>query len=1115
MVLPRPKRGNRRYGGDDPEATDGITNLSSLNKKISSDGRQFRRRFAMIAIGLIVVIAVVIFALTATGSTNRDAVSKGNSPGYLSVPDTPTTPTKAFELVNHQSLDELKASVAVYKHKKSGMEIVTMMPADPAHAATFGINFRTPTEKDDGAQYVVQRSILKGSVNYPVMDPFNQMKRGSLQLYSDYWTERDRSSFVVSSRNLADYRNNLKVQIDAVFNPLFVKEEYKWIYRQEGWRLESPDNVNLVINGNTYVNAKAAQMDPQEVMINQIYRNLFTDHVYSKNPKGEAAEVVTMTYQEVVDYYDKYYHPSNGQAFCYGKQEFIDVCLDELNAVLDGYEFDESVRDRSRVKWQDLTNFDKEIKQIGYPDYQERVDYRSIIAWVLNEQPMDLRTEVAWHLIFELLAGSTTAPVSKIILDFNLGSDIVTSFERSLQQWVLVLGVSGIVSENDVHKVNDKIMQELGNIVSNAFDPNALQAAMHKLEFKFRDMSSTDKPVGAKYFTDILHHWNYDRNPLMPLHASKVFVELKAEIEENGQGFLLELITNHMIGNRHTTSLDLHPDTKYAHDWEQMEQDWLDDIDNYVTKEEGMQLMQETSNLKSVQEDGNSDEALLTIPRLQVADLNETLYIPPHKVINDLFDSGVKTLSHELPFTNGIAYVDFAIDMSNIDFDDIVLLPLFCQLLLEGGTEAYDDIKMQQQIDKYSGGIAITPLIEEIVETDDEGYYLVPDGKHFVTKVVISGACIAANTCLPMMNLFRKTVWDSNVRNKEKAIEILEIMINDMDQDVQTNGHKYTTTRIESRYSLSGFVREQWYGVTQLMQMRRALAKTKDDFTNLSMRLVKMQDAIKRGHRNGMLLSIGGDHEALANLKGPMSNFFKNSLPLPTQKAPFPDFADEEHPWVPKASHRFQEEIQEEPKNQAFTVPTRVNYVAKGGILYEIGERIPGADMVVTQYLGGYYLFNELTFKQGAQEVWAVLDLDSGVCIYQSDRDPSIFATLETYDSGAIWLWDQVHGGELPVEAEAAVVGAIGNMDANTQLEPNKLGMQSIMMHLKQDSFENKQNWRNQILSSNAKDFIAMVERLGSWGHPSVCLVTSPEIYDTIDLMAFDISRCDYSSYQC
>jgi hypothetical protein len=249
MGLPRPKRNKRRYKGDGAVGTDGITNLSSLNK-YSPDGRRMRQRYAMAALGLVVVISVLIFALS--GDKDMDGPSSGNgmsAQDYLEVPETPTAPTDAFEIVTHQRLDDLKASVAVYKHKKSGMEIVTMIPSDPNHDATFGINFRTPTERNDGAQYVIEKSILAGSLNYPVKDPFNQMKRGSLQTYSDSWTERDRTSFVMASRNLADFRNNVKVTIDAVFNPLFINEEYKWIYRQEGWRLETPDNVNLIING--------------------------------------------------------------------------------------------------------------------------------------------------------------------------------------------------------------------------------------------------------------------------------------------------------------------------------------------------------------------------------------------------------------------------------------------------------------------------------------------------------------------------------------------------------------------------------------------------------------------------------------------------------------------------------------------------------------------------------------------------------------------------------------------------------------------------------------------------------------------------------------------------
>jgi Zn-dependent M16 (insulinase) family peptidase len=77
-------------------------------------------------------------------------------------------------------------------------------------------------------------------------------------------------------------------------------------------------------------------------------------------------------------------------------------------------------------------------------------------------------------------------------------------------------------------------------------------------------------PLGAKVFRDLLGHWNYDRDPLSSLQYSKVFVDLKTEILENGQDFLLELMTKRMKDGQHTTYLDMFPSKSYADQWEQV-----------------------------------------------------------------------------------------------------------------------------------------------------------------------------------------------------------------------------------------------------------------------------------------------------------------------------------------------------------------------------------------------------------------------------------------------------------------------------------------------------------------------------------------------------------------
>lgn len=227
-------------------------------------------------------------------------------------------------------------------------------------------------------------------------------------------------------------------------------------------------------------------------MTKQIYRNLFNGHSYAYVPRGDASEVVTMTYEEVVGYYNKHYHPSNGQAFCYGQQNYIDACLDALEPVLKEYTKNDDYRRQTSIKWQDMTVLDNEQKLIAYPSNQEVVDYRCVIAWVLNDMHMDVRTEVAWHLIHELLVGSPTAAISRIIFDLKLGDDVIGYFSNQLQQWVLALGVTGVTSKEQVEVARNAIMSKLSEIVNNKkFEKEAMNAALNKMEFQVSNKTST------------------------------------------------------------------------------------------------------------------------------------------------------------------------------------------------------------------------------------------------------------------------------------------------------------------------------------------------------------------------------------------------------------------------------------------------------------------------------------------------------------------------------------------------------------------------------------------------------------------------------------------------
>lgn len=487
----------------------------------------------------------------------------------------------------------------------------------------------------------------------------------------------------------------------------------------------------------------------------------------------------------------------------------------------------------------------------------------------------------------------------------------------------------------------------------------------------------------------------------------------------------------------------------------------------------------------------------------------------PTTIFEDIFDSGIVMLQHEVPHTNGIAYVDFSIDISNMDFDDVVLLPLFCEMLIQAGNNMETGIELQREIDAQSGGITVEAIVEEIVASGSDDGYVVPNGQHMVTKIVVRASCLAETGCLPMFVLIKQILFDADVRKQSVAIEVLKRMIDDMEDDIQVNAHEYSTYRIQSQYGLPGFIREQWKGLTQLLNLRRALIQAQDDWSSLSMRLVLMADEMRRGNRNGMALSLTGDKESIKGIATGLQIFAKDTLPGAAQVTRFPDFGKEIHPWYTKGIKRMTDEITAEGANEAFIVPSRLNAVAKGGILFDIGEPIRGSDLVVLQYIGGYFLYNELRFGQGAENAKAIVDIDTGSVVYQSNQDPNIALTLDIYDQGSSFVLRELGGkSSLPPEAEGAVIGAIGQIDG-TAMQPAEVGYASLVQYLKQESKANRQKFRQEILGSQVSTFLSMTDRLGSWGKPTVAVVTNQDEYDQAVADGLQLRTCDITGTAC
>jgi len=71
-----------------------------------------------------------------------------------------------FELVREEMIEEYQIRAKLYRHTKSGAELLSMICPD--ENKVFGITFRTPPEDSTGVAHILEHSVLCGSRKFPV-----------------------------------------------------------------------------------------------------------------------------------------------------------------------------------------------------------------------------------------------------------------------------------------------------------------------------------------------------------------------------------------------------------------------------------------------------------------------------------------------------------------------------------------------------------------------------------------------------------------------------------------------------------------------------------------------------------------------------------------------------------------------------------------------------------------------------------------------------------------------------------------------------------------------------------------------------------------------------------
>ncbi len=188
----------------------------------------------------------------------------------------------AFDLVRDQMIPEVNSQARLYRHKKTGAEVLSL--ANDDENKVFGITFRTPPEDSTGVAHILEHSVLCGSRKYPVKKPFVELIKGSLNTFLNAMTFPDKTAYPVASQNLQDFYNLVDVYLDAVFFPLISEDTFQ----QEGWHYEAAaTQAPLSFKGVVFNEMKGAFSSSAAVLSKLSQQSLYPDITYGVSSGGD------------------------------------------------------------------------------------------------------------------------------------------------------------------------------------------------------------------------------------------------------------------------------------------------------------------------------------------------------------------------------------------------------------------------------------------------------------------------------------------------------------------------------------------------------------------------------------------------------------------------------------------------------------------------------------------------------------------------------------------------------------------------------------------------------------------------------------------------------------
>lgn len=858
-----------------------------------------------------------------------------------------------FEVMKRENVRLLSAEAVLFEHQKSGIELYYVAAKDINRA--FDITFKTPALNEHGVPHVFEHAVLCGSEEYPYQNIVYTLMSTAYSTYVNASTYTHFTTYPVSSLSEDQLFVLADVYMDAVFHPNVLTDER--IFKREAWRYDLQDADSPInLTGTVYSEMKGAITIQNAAYLN-LLSAMMPDSTLSRESGGMPEEIPDMTWQELIDFHEAYYHPSNALIVLYGEMD-LDRFLKH---------FDESYLsdyDRQDIEI-DMGNTDPLSEPIDvvceFPvEASTPIEKAGYAYYGFSLQGISEEDALGLALLASVL-NHESSPFMSAVREKMPGIEAYATIDTSIPVPIFIFAAQSVDPEDAVilKDIADSALQQ---VAKDGLDPEIAEAMLASIRFS-ELMTSEIKNMGIRVAENVAMNWanygdvSYFNNYLDGLDALEIQVKEK-HLEALSERYLLNNLSRAMVVTKPAAGEAEARDSELAEKLQQLKAE--------MTPEEIDALVEETAALAAWGAEPIADEIREKITVLSVEDLPEE--INEVEVVDETVD-GVRFLKTEAQ-VNGLNSTSLMLNTAGVPVESLHDLVLYSNLIGSMDTEKYTNAEIETRALRYLNSFSLSASQYEGPDDDD------------LPALTISWYSLNGEYA-EALGLVNELLYHTDFSDVEMLKSHVSRMLSNLRINLNNAPYSLLRERGAAAFDEDAAYRTYLSGPDLLKYYQQTLEKLDVEPEKVVERLTAIQTQLK--NKNGAIVLLASDAEGISEMDSALSDFMAQLDDQPIEAADMSAIP------VPA-------------KREALKIDSSVQFNMVLAPLDAMGLEMDGRYIPISAYLQDTFLMPKIRHGLGAYAILNGMGREGFYFI--SYRDPTVQESFHVFDEMPEYIAD-------------------------------------------------------------------------------------------------------------